>query len=39
MNATRETYPPGVPAGSTPTQPDVEAAKDFYGGLFDWRVR
>ena len=36
MNATRETYPAGVPCWVDTDQPDVEAAKDFYGGLFGW---
>lgn len=32
----RKTYPPGVPCWVDTAQPDVEAAKDFYGGLFGW---
>jgi uncharacterized protein len=36
MNATRETYPAGVPCWVDTDQPDVDAAKDFYGGLFGW---
>jgi predicted enzyme related to lactoylglutathione lyase len=36
MNATRETYPAGVPCWVDTAQPDVDAATDFYGGLFGW---
>ena len=37
MNAKRETYPAGVPCWVDTDQPDVDAAKDFYAGLFGWR--
>lgn len=30
------TYPAGVPAWIDTEQPDVDAALDFYGGLFGW---
>ncbi|KRE64100.1 glyoxalase [Arthrobacter sp. Soil736] len=33
---TRRTYPSGVPCWVDTLQPDVEAAIDFYGGLFGW---
>ena len=36
MGATRETYPAGVPCWVDTDQPDVEAAKEFYGALFEW---
>jgi predicted enzyme related to lactoylglutathione lyase len=36
VNATRETYPAGVPCWVDTDQPDVEAALEFYGGLFEW---
>ena len=29
-------YPAGVTAGLTPEQPDVDAARHFYAGLFGW---
>ena len=32
----RESYPPGVPCWLDTMQPDPDAAKDFYGGLFGW---
>jgi uncharacterized protein len=32
----RDGYPPGVPCWVDTTQPDPEAAADFYGGLFGW---
>ena len=32
----RESYLPGVPCWLDIMQPDPEAAKDFYGGLFGW---
>lgn len=32
------TYPPGVPRWVDTAQPDVEAAKEFYGGLFRWTL-
>jgi uncharacterized protein len=35
MSQTR-TYPDGVPSWIDTEQPDPEAAKAFYGGLFDW---
>ena len=37
MNAPRETYPAGVPCWVDTDQPDVDAAKEFYGGLFEWQ--
>jgi uncharacterized protein len=33
----RERYPAGVPCWMEISTPDVAAAVDFYGGLFDWR--
>ncbi len=33
----RDTYPAGVPCWIEGLQPDVEAAKAFYGELFGWR--
>ena len=33
----REGFPPGVPAWIDTTQPDVDAALAFYGGLFGWQ--
>jgi hypothetical protein len=33
---TQRTYPQGVPCWIDTEQPDVEAAADFYGGLFGW---
>ena len=35
MNETR-TYPEGVPSWIDIEQPDLDAAKAFYGGLFGW---
>lgn len=35
MSDTR-TYPPGVPCWVDTEQPDVDAAREFYGGLFGW---
>jgi len=32
----QRTYPQGVPSWVDTEQPDVEAAIDFYGGLFGW---
>ncbi len=32
----QRTYPQGVPCWVDTEQPDVEAAKEFYGGLFGW---
>ena len=32
----RESYPPGVPCWLDTMQPDPDAAKEFYGGLFGW---
>lgn len=32
----RRTYPSGVPCWVDTQQPDVDAAMDFYGGLFGW---
>jgi uncharacterized protein len=34
--AERDGYPPGVPCWIDTTQPDPEAAVDFYSGLFGW---
>jgi predicted enzyme related to lactoylglutathione lyase len=36
MTSTREHYPAGVPCFVDTTQPDVEAAKAFYGVVFGW---
>ena len=33
----RDGFPPGVPAWIDTTQPDVDAALAFYGGLFGWQ--
>lgn len=33
---TDRTYPAGVPSWIDTEQPDVDAAADFYGGLFGW---
>jgi predicted enzyme related to lactoylglutathione lyase len=33
----RTSYPPGVPCWLDTMQPDPEAAKEFYGGLFGWQ--
>jgi predicted enzyme related to lactoylglutathione lyase len=33
---TERTYPPGVPCWIDTEQPDVEAAVEFYAGLFGW---
>jgi predicted enzyme related to lactoylglutathione lyase len=33
---TKRTYPPGVPCWIDTEQPDVQAAIDFYGGIFGW---
>jgi len=33
----RDGFPAGVPAWIDIDQPDAEAARSFYGGLFDWR--
>jgi predicted enzyme related to lactoylglutathione lyase len=35
----RDGYIPGVPCWIDTTQPDPEAAVDFYGGLFGWEFR
>jgi uncharacterized protein len=32
----RKSYPPGVPCWLDTMQPDPDAAKEFYGGLFGW---
>ena len=32
----RDGYIPGVPCWVDTSQPDPEAARDFYGGLFGW---
>ena len=32
----RDRYEPGVPCWVTTMQPDVEAAAEYYGGLFGW---
>ncbi len=34
--AERDRYIPGVPCWADTTQPDPEAAAEFYGGLFGW---
>ena len=34
----RDGYPPGVPCWVDTSQPDPEAAADFYGGLFGWEL-
>ena len=36
MVPTRDGYPAGVPCWVDTSQPDVEAARRFYGGLFGW---
>jgi predicted enzyme related to lactoylglutathione lyase len=36
---TARTYPHGVPCWIDTEQPDVEAAVEFYGGLFGWTFR
>jgi predicted enzyme related to lactoylglutathione lyase len=33
----RDGFPPGVPAWVDSSQPDVDAATAFYGGLFGWQ--
>ena len=33
---TNRTYPQGVPCWVDTAQPDVEAATEFYGGIFGW---
>src|SRR6202790_2492973 len=33
---TKRTYPQGVPCWVDTEQPDVEAATEFYGGIFGW---
>ncbi len=33
---TQRTYPPGVPCWIDTAQPDVEAAAEFYTGIFGW---
>ena len=33
----RDGFPPGVPAWIDTTQPDVDSALAFYGGLFGWQ--
>lgn len=33
---TQRTYPEGVPCWIDTEQPDVEAAAEFYAGLFGW---
>ncbi|MDV2976953.1 UNVERIFIED_CONTAM: VOC family protein [Actinomycetes bacterium ARC8] len=33
------TYPPGVPCWIDTTQPDIDAAANFYAGLFGWTFR
>src|SRR3954453_2512160 len=37
MASTRDAYLPGVPCWIDLRQPDPEAARSFYGGLFGWR--
>jgi predicted enzyme related to lactoylglutathione lyase len=34
----RDGYPPGVPCWVDTSQPDPDAAADFYGGLFGWEL-
>ena len=34
----RDEYPPGVPCWVDTSQPDADAAADFYGGLFGWEI-
>src|SRR5664279_2300298 len=34
----RDSYPAGVPCWVTNLQPDVPAARDFYGELFGWEM-
>ena len=36
--AERKEYMPGVPCWVDTTQPDPEAAAEFYGGLFGWEL-
>src|SRR3954470_23202796 len=36
MASTRDAYLPGVPCWIDLRQPDPEAARSFYGGLFGW---
>ena len=36
--AERDRYIPGVPCWADTTQPDPDAAKEFYGGLFGWEL-
>lgn len=36
MNRTQRTYPQGVPCWIDTEQPDIEAATEFYAGLFRW---
>jgi predicted enzyme related to lactoylglutathione lyase len=36
MNRTQRTYPQGVPCWIDTEQPDIEAAAEFYAGLFGW---
>lgn len=33
------TYPPGVPCWIDTTQPDIDAAANFYAGLFGWTFK
>jgi predicted enzyme related to lactoylglutathione lyase len=35
----RDRYVPGVPCWVDTSQPDPEAAVDFYGGLFGWEFQ
>jgi predicted enzyme related to lactoylglutathione lyase len=35
----RDGYIPGVPCWVDASEPDPEAALDFYGGLFGWEFR
>jgi predicted enzyme related to lactoylglutathione lyase len=34
----RDGYIPGVPCWIDTTQPDADAAAEFYGGLFGWEL-
>jgi len=35
----RDGYPPGVPCWVDTSQPDPDAAAEFYGGLFGWELQ
>ena len=38
LNARRDGYIPGVPCWVDASEPDPEAAAEFYGGLFGWEL-